>query len=1607
MKVRFVMGVVVMLLLVMSGARATEVVVVETPPREGGSEFYVGNRPPLRPQPLVKLPIGAIEPRSWLRTQLERMADGFVGRLTEISRFLEKEDNAWLSPTGAGEHGWEEVPYWLKGFGDLGYVLDDERIEQETQVWIEGVLGSQQENGYFGPRDNLTRIDGTPDLWPNMIMLNVLQSYYEHTTDSRVLKLMEDYFRWEMQVPEGDFLRPFWQQQRAADNLASVYWLYNRTGEAWLLELAEKIHRNTANWTDGVANWHGVNIAQAFRGPANYYVQSRDPGHLDATERNYRQVMELYGQVPGGMFGADEVCRPGYTGPRQAAETCTMVEFMLSFEMLLKITGDTVWADRCEEVAYNSLPAALTADFKALRYLTAPNMPLSDAESKAPGIMNSGPMYLMDPHRHRCCQHNVAHGWPYFAEHLWMATRDGGLAAVLYAPSAVQAKVGDGTHVTIEVDTDYPFRETLTFKVSTPKEVTFPLYLRVPGWCDVPEVTVNGESAALTSRSGRYVRIRRAWQAGDRVTLRLPMKVDVRRWTCSQDSVSIQRGPLWYALKIDEEYRRAGGTDEWPAWEIHPISPWNYGLVLDEDQPADEIEVVESSKSLPDQPFAADVETVQLRMRGRRIPEWRLDHNGLISKLQPSPAYTEEPVERLTLIPMGAARIRLAAFPTVSDAPTAHHWVAPQPPAPAEASHCFSGDTLAALSDGLVPEHSNDQSIPRFTWWDRRSTTEWVSYRFESPREVGRVAVYWFDDGPQGGCRVPASWRLLYRAGDIWRPVAGATEYATREDQFNVVTFEPVTTTGLRIEVVLQDGYSSGILEWQVSGVESESREMMHAFNASHEYPIRPVPFTEVEVDDAFWTPRLETNRKVTVRHVFAQCEETGRIDNFAKAAGMLEGDYEGYSFNDSDVFKAVEGAAYALALDDDPELKRYLDGVIEKIAAAQEDDGYLYAERTVHADNPSERAGPTRWSHLAHSHELYNLGHLFEAAVAHYRATGERSLFDVALEAADLVVDVFGPDGLRDVPGHQEIEIGLARLYRVTGNRRYLELAKFFLDERGHAHGRELYGQYAQDHKPVLEQDHPVGHAVRAVYMYCGMADVAALTGDPGYVRAIDRIWQNMVGKRLYVTGGIGARHGGESFGDDYELPNAEAYCESCASIANVFWNQRMFLMHGDAKYVDVLERALYNGLLAGIGMSGDRFFYVNPLESHGQHERKPWFNCACCPTNAVRFMPSLPGYIYAQREDAVYVNLFIGSQAKLDVGGQPVTLRQQTKYPWEGDVRIEVQPQQPAAFALRVRVPGWARGVPVPGSLYRFADDVDVQPSVTVNGDPVLLDLKDGYVELRRTWQAGDHVTLAWPMAIRRIHAHPAVEADRNRVALQRGPLVYCVEGIDHQGFARDLFVPTDVELTAEQRDNLLGGVVVLTGTARQVQFNDGRPAGGQAAQITAIPYYAWNHRASGDMFVWLPRTAAAAQPRPESTPASLAEPSASHVNDQLRALHDQLLPEHSRDGSIPRFTWWNHVGTGEWVQYDFAERTTVSQSGVYWFDDRPHGDCRVPASWRLLYRDGEDWRPVRHVGTYPTRRDEMNEVSFEPVRTTGLRLEVKLQDECSGGILEWSVR
>ncbi len=734
----------------------------------------------------------------------------------------------------------------------------------------------------------------------------------------------------------------------------------------------------------------------------------------------------------------------------------------------------------------------------------------------------------------------------------------------------------------------------------------------------------------------------------------------------------------------------------------------------------------------------------------------------------------------------------------------------------------------------------------------------------------------------------------------------------------------------------------------------------------STDEPLRPVPIVRVDIQDDFWSPRIEVNRTVTLFHALRKYAET---DHPAGSVG----------------YKLIEAASYSLGKHPDAELEAIISQTIDDVLAEilpREPDG--------------------RWLDLRWDAKLYYAGHLFEAAAAHHQATGDQKLLDAAVQVANHIDSLFGPTERRDVPAHQEIELGLSRLYRLTGQDRYARLAKFFLDERGVSReffGRTLFGPYAQDHEPVVQQTAAVGHAVRATYMYSGMADLAAAFGADEYLPPLRSIWKDVVSKKLYVTGSLGSRRLFEGFGAPYELPNFTCWNETCASVGNIFWNHRLFLLDRDAKYLDVLERSLYNGFLVGVSLSGDRFFYQNRLKSFGELERSDWFGVPCCPPNVARLLASLGNYIYAQSDNDLFVNLFISSRARITLDQGDVRIAQKSRYPWDGHIEIAVDPESSGAFAVHVRIPGWARGRPVPSDLYRYADPSVEPPVVRVDGKSVTAELDKGFVRIERTWEKGDVIEVELPMPVRQVAAHESVADDRGKVALERGPVVFCVEGLDNGGKVSDLQVPEGVWFTARFRDDLLRGVMTVEGEVKRLRRgDDGVAVESRPHDLVAVPYSTWANRGPGEMEVWLAKDASRVKLEPapslassSSVTSSPSRPSGAPGIGNHEGLHDQMEPLHSSDASFSYFRVIPEDGPTGWVQYDFDGPEEVSSVEVFWLDD--HRFCRFPESWRVVYKDGDVWRPVQNRSPYGVEPDRFNLVEFESVQTDGLRIEMTL--------------
>ncbi len=646
--------------------------------------------------------------------------------------------------------------------------------------------------------------------------------------------------------------------------------------------------------------------------------------------------------------------------------------------------------------------------------------------------------------------------------------------------------------------------------------------------------------------------------------------------------------------------------------------------------------------------------------------------------------------------------------------------------------------------------------------------------------------------------------------------------------------------------------YHVVIVFFLLSCVCCKSDKSSQEFKEQITYTLEPVDIRNVRVTDSFWFPIIERVQKKTIDYALEKIEEEGRLENFLIAGGQLEGAVKGaMPFDDTDVYKIIEGASYSLISSPNDTLSRALDSLIGIIRTGQEEDGYLTTWRTINPAKPPaswvEVKEGKRWESLSRSHELYNAGHLYEAAVAHYEATGKRNFLEIALKNADLMVQTFGDaaDKISAVPGHQIIETGLIKLYDVTGNKDYLDLAKYFLDNRGNPSNHELFGEYSQDHIPVINQQEVVGHAVRAVYMYAAMTDIAAIKNDSSYLKAVNELWSNMVSKKMYVTGGIGAKHEGEAFGENYELPNLTAYNETCAAIGSVYWNHRLHNLKGNVKYFDVIERTLYNGLISGLSLDGKNFFYPNALESDGRYEfnqgactRKDWFDCSCCPTNMIRFIPSMPGLIYSKSNESIYINLYASNEAKIDFNDQVISISQETTYPWGGDVKIAMNPEQESKFNLKLRVPGWSRNEVLPGNLYQYSEKMDLNPKIVLNGELLDSQIDDGYLNLHRNWKKGDEIVLKFPMKVRMVEADERVADDMGKVSLEYGPIVYAFEQIDNQNKFDELTVSRENSFKVKREENLLNGV-------NSLNFNG----------FKGVPYYAWSNRGVGKMKVWLP--------------------------------------------------------------------------------------------------------------------------------------------------------
>lgn len=793
---------------------------------------------------------------------------------------------------------------------------------------------------------------------------------------------------------------------------------------------------------------------------------------------------------------------------------------------------------------------------------------------------------------------------------------------------------------------------------------------------------------------------------------------------------------------------------------------------------------------------------------------------------------------------------------------------------------------------------------------------------------------------------------------------------------------------------------------------------------SQQDYPIQAIPFYEVQMEDAFWKPRMETARKVTLPATLKKNQETFRVKQFEVAAGRTTGEIcTQYPFDDTDVFKSIEGAAYALKVYPDSALEAQIDQLVQLIGEAQEEDGYLYTWRTIQNKTGQKEYSDIRnqprhlswlegqrWAKVDElSHELYNAGHLYEAAVAYYEATGKRALLDIALKNAELVYKDFGPNKLEKAPGHQEVEVGLVKLYRLTKDKRWLNLAKYFLDVRGYG------AEYSQNHQPLKDQRKAVGHAVRLGYMFMGVADVAALTGTKEYDETMKAVWEDIVSSQMYLTGGVGATGQNEGFGGSFDLPNYSAYNETCSSISFALWSQRMFQLTGEGRYLDVLELTIYNALNAGLSLSGDHYFYPNPLESRKNVERTPWFGCACCPPNLSRFYNALSSLFYGQKGNDIYLNQYAASQTNIvqkmeDGSSNTVHLLQKTQYPWEGKINLSVSPESNSYFSIYVRIPAWAKGQVAPLDLYTIPNYSGEQFSIQINNQTIQAPLEKGFAVITRTWQKGDQITIDFPMEPQKIIANEKVAANNGRFAIKRGPVVYCLEGKDQaDDRILNVLVPDTVSIHKQFEAQLFGGIPTLNFTGYMVnkKINE-TEAALEKMSLKAIPYFMWANRGKDNMLVWLPHNLKEVNAIAQPSLAYLSKATASEgVKGTINNIADQITVKSSADSESPYVHWWPLFGIDAWLQYDFPEDEQIGTTEIYFFDDEDtEGGCRIPKTIDIKYLDNGKWRSVYAPEGITIVKDDWTKIQFEPVKTAALRLEMTFQEGVSGGVHEWKV-
>ena len=1468
--------------------------------------------------------------------------------------------NAGLPSSASPLGGWEEPKGELRGHFAGHYLsacalmyasTGDPRVKEKGNALVAGLAACQEKlgSGYLSayPEEFFDRVEAQKSVWAPYYTLHKIYAglldMYVYCDNAQALEVCKKFADWVIarnaRLTDEQMQRMLGNEHGGMNEVLAN--LYGLTGEAKYLKIAQRFNHHAvldpaSRREDKLTGLHANTQIPKFIGTARQYELTGEDWLGTASKFFWDTVVHERSYVIGGHsdgegFSPKEKLSEAF-GP-STTETCNTYNMLKLTRHLFCWEPRVEYAEYYERALFNHILASQNpADGMTCYYV-----PLRNGSHKE---------YCTPNDSFWCCTGTGIENHAKYGDSIYFHHDD-----ILYVNLFLASELNwKAKGVQVRQETQYPDedRSKLVFRCAKPTE--FNLHLRYPHWATVSgmEIRVNGQELRLADVPGTWVAIKRVWNDGDVVEITMPFTLRTEGFKDNPNRFAYLNGPVVLAAGVDTR-------KPFPA-VIAEDGKWLTGFQPVAGQP--NTFVASGLFRIPGEPKPTSVTLEPFyKIHGQRSYEVYWDRFTSAQWVGKEAEYQAQ-----------LARQREYEARTVDYVEAGMDQN--------ERDHKFQGENTEV-------REFNDRKFRS------ASTNGWFSWELKVLPDQPQELCVQYGGGRGSRFEVLADGiKLTAEPASAPQRGLGTNVYALSADML-----KGKTSVTVKIQAPA-NGRTSGIYVVRILKTKAGAASAAAPAPTQAFLKLRAVPFTEVQIKDAFWAPRREANRKVSIPVNFENLEKSGNLPNLRLAGQGATNGFIGPVFMDSDVYKALEAASYSLATDPDPELDKRVDEIIAILAAAQRPDGYLDSYYTV-------KEPGRRWTNLRDNHELYCAGHLFEAAVAHYQATHKRNFLNVATQLADHIDTTFGPGKRMGYPGHPEIELALVKLWRVTGERRYFELARFFVENRGrkffaeeHRTSPDQYdGTYWQDDMPIFDHKTIKGHAVRAAYLLSGVVDVMGETRDPRLVRMVDRVWRNTVLKNMYITGGIGPSGSNEGFTTDYDLPNLTAYQETCASVALALWNHRLALLYGDASYADVFERSLYNGTLDGVSLDGKRFFYVNPLASTGRHHRSGWFGCACCPPNVARTLASLGGYAYAVADDALYVNLYIQGAVNTPVAGHKIAMKVTTDYPWDGRVTLEPNPESPATFELRLRVPGWCEGATVAVNREKVAN-----PRV-----------ERGYLVLAREWRAGDVVALDLPMPVQRVAANPQVKADQGLLALQRGPLIYCLEACDHTEPITSMYLPANAELRAEKNPDLLGGVTVIKGLAELAPTQDWNHKLYQAAPatrqtpLTAIPYYAWDNRQACAMQVWMPL---APPTPPVGGPEAHAKAEASSPTVPVEAIHDGIEPKNSQEHPGALCHFWPRLGSEEWIQYTWPRPASFRGSKVYWFDDTGSGACRVPEWWRLEYRDGQDWKPVKTADAYSVALDKWCEIRFDPVTTTSLRLVLKMKPDFSVGIHEWKV-